>query len=151
MRIGHSPDQQVADERHEAHCDDEMPKVPTDCLMTRSSSEPAGRPDAPRNCADHPETGAKIVRREDLTTSEASTWCADHTCKKGCTRHADRSIKHACLRRENCPLTMKTHGQRSGGCGRVAGALISAREALVGVDPGRRSRTREAHSHPYSG
>ena len=40
VRPDHKPDQQVADERHKPHCDDEMPKVPAeDCLKTGSSSE----------------------------------------------------------------------------------------------------------------
>ena len=57
--------------------------------------------------------------------------------------------KRACLRRE-VSTDHETHGQRSGGCGRRAGALISAREALAGVHPGGRSRTREAHTHIHS-
>ena len=130
-----------------------MPKVPAGCLITGSSNEPASRPDASRDCADHPEAGQDPSDpSKDLTTSEASTWCADHKCKKGSTRHADRSIKQACLCRE-VSTDHETHGRRSGGYGR-AEVLISARGASVGdvqVHPGDRSRTREAHSHPYSG
>ena len=45
----------------QAYCDDEKPKVPAECLMTGSSNEPASRPDASRNCADHPEAGSRSL------------------------------------------------------------------------------------------
>ena len=80
----------------------------------------------------------RTVRREHLM-------CQSQV--RGSTRHADRSIKQARLR----PTDHETHGQRSGGCGRRAGALISAREALVGRTPGGRRKTREAWLHPYPG
>ena len=73
--------------------------------------------------------GAKTVRRKDLTTREASTWCADRKCK-GSTRHAYRSVKRACLRRET-RTDHDAHCRSSGGC-RRAGVLISARRASVG-------------------
>ena len=138
------------------HCDEEMPKVPAECLMTGSSNEPASRPDASRNCADHPEAGQdpsnstrghvpRLCGEKTSRRVRRALGCADHKCK-GSTRHADpvNQNEHV-LRRE------VTHGQRSGGCGRRAGAVFSAREALMGVHPGGRSTTREAHSHLLPG
>ena len=102
---GHCPDQQVADERHEAHCDDEMPKVPADCLMTGSSNEPASRPDASRNCADHPEAGSDP---SESTRKKVQRLCGEKTSRRvrralggrpqvqgGSTRH--QSNKHVCV------------------------------------------------------
>ena len=66
---------------HEADCDDQKPKVPTECLMTGAGNEPARRPDASRKqCRSFrsrsrsisERAGAKTVRRKDPTMSEAS-------------------------------------------------------------------------------
>ena len=55
VRIGHNLDQQVADERHEAHCNDEM-KIPAE-LSKQDPTTMASFSDAWGNCADHPEAG----------------------------------------------------------------------------------------------
>ena len=44
VRFDHRPYQQVADKRHEAHCDDEMPKYPAERLKTGSSNESTSHP-----------------------------------------------------------------------------------------------------------
>ena len=90
--------------------------------------------------------GAKTVRRKDLVTSEASTWCADHKCNAPPDMLTSQS-KRACLRRE-VPTDHEAHRRSSGGC-RRAGVSISARRASVG-DAGGRSRTREARSYRRS-
>ena len=159
MRIGHSLDPRVADEGH----------LPTVTMRCRRSSwmphdriqQRAGKSSRcveklcrssrsrSRSLRVNERAGAKTVRRKDVTTSEANTWCADHKCKAPPTMLTGQS-KRAWLRQE-VSTDNETHDQRSGGCGKRAGALISSREALAGVHPGGRSRKREAHSHPLPG
>ena len=122
----------------QAYCDDEKPKVPAECLMTGSSNEPASRPDASRNCADHPEAGqdpsakgqvqrlcgAKTPRRVRRALGVLTT------SAKAPPDMLTGQSKRACLCRE-VSNDHETHGRRSGGC-RRAGVLISARTASVG-------------------
>ena len=68
----------------------------------------------------------------NLKTSEASTWCADHRCKAPLDMLTGES-KRACLCRE-VPTDHEAHSRSSGGC-RRAGVLISARKASVGGVP----------------
>ena len=65
------------------------------CRSSRSRS---------RSLRPNERAGAKTMRRKDLATSEASTWCANHK-SKGSTRHADRSIKTSMSapRSAHCP------------------------------------------------
>ena len=107
--------QQVADERHEA----------TVTMRWRRTVQVIQKqvkiPQREGRCEDS--------AGEDLTTSEASTWCADHKCMAPPDMLTGQS-KRACLRRE--VLTdNEARSRSSSGC-RKARVSISAPRASVG-------------------
>ena len=89
--------------------------------IIQASQGPSARGQVQRLC------GAKTSRRV-----RRGTRCADHKCKSS-TRHADRSIKRACLRRE-VPTDREAHSRNSSGC-RRARVQVSARSAFGGRRP----------------
>ena len=65
VRIGHSPDHQVADKRHEDHCGDEMPQ---DKIPSTSRSDASSNPEAGQNPSESTKGKVPELRgAEDLT------------------------------------------------------------------------------------
>ena len=127
MRIGHSPDHQVADERHEGHCDDED-----------ASRQSTSCSDASSNCAgketDHPEAPSGLnecaAQRPHDGDSEAQALDASITSAKAPPDLLTGRSVEACLCRE-LPTDHEAHDRSSGSrCRRARAQLQSSAQEL---------------------